>query len=290
MVKTSFGDISYIDINSNKQEVILFCTGGGVGLDSVNAFKWLKTSDFRVICINRPGYNKLNIANDFETHADIFYEVLIGLNINTELINVFGVSMGGASAISYTRKYGAKKLLLWSAITTSYLPNEEAVNSALGKLVMNSQMKDIISYFLMYAAKLMPSTTFVEFVYQSADISKEDLKKYANTMMKNKDLKAEFLAFVKSMTPMSYIYPGMMKEIEMAKEFNGHLSEIKTPCYAIHSILDKDVPIAHLDYLAKLLPYAKTVRVKCLGHYVWWGPESEEVINNSLSFLKHGND
>ncbi|ONI48095.1 hypothetical protein AN643_03370 [Candidatus Epulonipiscioides saccharophilum] len=45
-VKTSFGDISYIDINSNKQEVILFCTGGGVGLDSVKAFKWLKTSDF----------------------------------------------------------------------------------------------------------------------------------------------------------------------------------------------------------------------------------------------------
>ncbi|ONI48094.1 hypothetical protein AN643_03365 [Candidatus Epulonipiscioides saccharophilum] len=73
----------------------------------------------------------------------------------------------------------------------------------------------------------------------------------------------------------------------MSKEFNGHLSEIRIPCYAIHSILDKDIPIAHLDYLSELLPYAQTMRVKRLGHYVWWGPKSEEVINSSLSFLKY---
>lgn len=282
-VETSFGEVSYIDINSNKKEVILFCTGGGVGFDSPLSFEWLKNTDFRIICVNRPGYCKLPLEDSFEKHIDIYHQVLDSLDIKE--VYVFGISMGGVSALLYTQKYGAKKLLLWSAITNRYLPNPESTNSILGKLVMKNSIKDIVSYLLMRSVQIMPITTSVEFFFASTNVSKSLLKSQVVLMMKNKETKMEFQNFVKTMSPMSYMYNGMMKEVEMAQYLNIDLSKIETPCFAIHSSLDKDVPISHLEYLEKNLSNIKTIRTQGMGHYVWWGDKSDIIKNESISFL-----
>ncbi|ONI43592.1 hypothetical protein AN641_09545 [Candidatus Epulonipiscioides gigas] len=282
-VKTSFGEVSYIDINPDKNEVILFCTGGGVGFDSVLAFKWLTHTDYRVICINRHGYYKLPIAEDFKTHVEIYHEVLEALGIKE--VFIFGVSMGGVSALMYALKYGAKKLLLWSAVTKSYVTNSEATNSTIGKLVMGSNMKDIISYFIMKSAQFMPITTITEFFCASVIMNKTEIKKQAKKLMQCKETKLEFMCFIKSMTPMSHIYNGMMKEVEMTQNLELDLTKLKTPCLAIHSVLDKDVSIEHLNYLEKNVPNIKAIRTECMGHYIWWGNKSSEVKEASMEFL-----
>ncbi len=284
-INTTYGDVSYVDINPEKENVILFCTGGGVGIDSVYSFKWLSNLDYRIICINRPGYNGLPLANSFDTHVEIYNEVLTKLNIHE--VTVFGVSMGGIAALKYTEKYKVNKLLLYSAITTNYTPNEDSTNSFLGKLVMKSNLKDVISYLIYKSVKLMPITTATEFFVASAKINKKELKKEAKVLLKNKENKKDFINFAESMTPMSAIYEGMMREVELSNNVNIDFNKINIPTLAIHSVLDKDVPITHLDHLESNLTNIKTLRVNCIGHYIWWGQGYKEVLEKSKNFLNN---
>ena len=143
VAKTKFGKIRYIEIGPPEGDIVLFSTGGGAGYNLVHAFSWLARSGYRIISVNRPGYFDLpvNIVDTIEGHADIYHEVIRSLGI-TKKINVFGISMGGLSALYYAKKYPTQSLILWSAVTGPYIVNQESADSPLGKLVLSESGKN----------------------------------------------------------------------------------------------------------------------------------------------------
>lgn len=135
VVETKFGNIRYCEIGPRDGETILFSTGEGAGYNSVYAFNWLAQAGYRVISINRPGYFDLptDCVKALEGHADIYHEVMTALKC-TKDVTVFGITMGGLSALYYTKKYPTKSLILWSAVTGPYRINKDSANSPLGTL------------------------------------------------------------------------------------------------------------------------------------------------------------
>lgn len=288
--ETVFGKVSYIDIGPPEGEVILFSSGGGAGLDLVYAFDWLVQEGFRLISINRPGYFDLevDVVDSIEGHADIYHEVIKYLGIKE--VNVFGVSMGGLSALYYAQKYPTKSLVLWSAVTGEYQVSKEATDSLFGKLVMSNYGKRILSLLLLASAKIFPKLTIQALLETEADLKKKKIEEIAKQVVKNPERKREFILFIESITPMDSLYQGMMSEVEKTKQLPAvNWENISSPVLAVYSTVDKDVSIDHAQRLDEMIPDLKLIYVEAGGHFVWWGEEGEKVIKKTINFFKQHN-
>lgn len=287
----SYGRVKYIEIGSKDNDVVLFINGGGAGFDGVYAFEWLTRKGFRLISINRPGYHDMPLDKSvgFEEHARIYFEVMQVLNI-TEPMHVFGVSMGGLSALYYAKNYQTKSLVLWSAITGRYSINEKSASSPLGKLVLSDKGKKLISWILKKSVNYFPKLTVKELLNSEADLTKKEKEKVAFEIVNNPQDLEELRSFIYSITPMTALYKGMMDEIEKATSLiNVNWSNINCPTFAVHSSVDLDVPISHAKRLENSLHDIQMKYVKAGGHFVWWGKEGKEVKENTIEFLKkHG--
>ncbi len=289
--ETGYGNVRYTEIGPSTGDPLLFSTGGGAGFNSVFAFRWLANSGYRVISINRPGYFDLpvNATDTIEAHADIYHEVILALGI-TGKINVFGISMGGLSALYYAQKYPTKALILWSAVTGPYVVNQQSANSLLGKLVLSRSGKKVISWMLLASAKYFPETTIQAFLKTEAALDSRQRKQIATQVVADPASKEEFMIFVRSMTPMDALYPGMMAEVEKAARLaDVDWSNIHSPTLAIHSPIDIDVPLDHAKRLERMIPNIHVEYIHAAGHFVWWGNEGEQVKRLTLQFLNRFN-
>lgn len=289
-VNTPYGDIAYLDIGDKSKPVILFSGGGGAGIDLIYAFDWLLENEYRVISINRPGYYGLKIKEDdsIRQHADIYHEVIKALDI--EEVSVFGLSMGGLSALYYAESYPVTSLVLWSAVTGPYQPNKEATDSAAGKLMMTDNGKDILSWLMFKTAHDYPSLLMKELLKAEAHMETNEIKHMLNYMKNNKSATRQFKQFIESLTPMSAFYPGMMNELDKAAKPDPiNWQQIDCPVLSVHSSSDKDVNYAHLLRIKEKLPQSETMTVKAGGHFVWWGKEGNEVVKKTDCFLKNIN-
>ncbi|WP_299363177.1 alpha/beta hydrolase [Winogradskyella sp.] len=284
----SYGNVRYIEIGAKEGEVVLFVNGGGAGYNGVHAFRWLADHGFRLISINRPGYYDMPLkeTEGFEDHAAIYFEVMQRLGV-TDSIHVFGLSMGGLSALYYAKNHPTQSLVLWSAITGKYIVNEKSANSSLGKLVLSNRGKGIISWLLKKSAHYFPKLTIKEFLKTEADLTNEEKENIANEIVKNPEDLKEFKIFIQSMTPMSKLYDGMMDEVKKATHLKSvDWSTIDCPTFAVHSKVDIDVPISHAKRLQETINNIQIKYVKAAGHFVWWGKEGREVKEATKDFLK----
>lgn len=289
-IDSKYGQIKYLDIGNKSDPPILFVGGGGAGLDSAVAFEWLTENGFRVISINRPGYYGLNVedVSTIELHADIYDEVLRTLEVENP--HVFGISMGGVSALYFAQKYKVKSLVLWSAVTGKYTVNEESTQTPLAKIVLSPKGKDIVSWLLMRSAMLMPRTTQKEFIKPEASFDNKTINNITKQTIGDGKTKKEFILFAESMTPMSLTYDGMMDEIKLTqKDFSIDWDQLIMPVKAYYSPYDKDVSEEHSDRLKDNISHIDLNYVKACGHYVWWGDEREEVIGGTIDFFKKNN-
>ncbi|WP_422081082.1 alpha/beta fold hydrolase [Ulvibacterium sp.] len=288
---TKYGPVRYLDMGASNNKVVLFSTGGGASFMGAIAFEWICDAGYRVLSINRPGYYDLpvNAASSIEEQADIYHEVIKSLNIEDK-INVFGISMGGLSALYYTSKYPTKSLVLWSAVTGKYQVNKESANSLLGRLVLKKSGKKLISWMLKTSAKLFPEMTIETFLKTEADLNKKERQKIAREIVQDPESKAEFMAFIASMTPMNDLYKGMMDEVNKVENLGEvDWTIITCPTYAIHSTIDIDVGMDHPKRLEEMIPNLKLEYVKAGGHFVWWGTEGKAVKKNTIQFLNEIN-
>ncbi len=288
---TKYGSVRYLDIGPSDSDIVLFSTGGGTSFKAALAFQWICNEGYRIISINRPGYYDLplNIVDGVEEHADIYHEVIKSLGVKEE-VNVFGISMGGLSALYYATKYPTRSLVLWSSITGKYEVNEESANSTLGKLVLMKAGKKLVSWILQVSARLFPGMTIQAFLKTEADLTQKERRKIAKEVINNPESRREFMIFVESMTPMDALYEGMMDEVTKAQNLQGtNWTKIKCPTYAVHSTIDIDVSMDHPKRLERMIPDIKVEYVKAGGHFVWWGDEGKIVKLNTIRFLNEVN-
>jgi len=288
VANTKFGAVRYAQLGPEDGEKVLFSTGGGVGYHSILAFEWLAKQGYRMICISRPGYFDLPIDTTLglDYHADVYHEVLTALGIEEE-IHVFGVSMGGLSALYYAQKYPTKSLVLWCAVSGKYLINKESANSTLGKLVLSRRGKKMISFLLKASVKLAPRSTISTFLEASAYLDNKERRAIARQVVNDPQSKREFHFFVESMTPMDSLYYGTMDEAYRAADLVGvDWSRITCPTFAVYSTIDKDVTLDHAERLEAMIPGITMMYVKAGGHYVWWGEEGKEVKRKSWEFIR----
>jgi pimeloyl-ACP methyl ester carboxylesterase len=287
IMPTKYGDVEYIDLGPKDAPVILFATGGGAGIDSVYALDWLLDIGFRVLSINRPGYYNLPLdaINEISEQADIYHAVVEKLGITS--VHVFGVSMGGALSLHYAQKYPTDSLVLWSAVTGTYHPNPESMESPLGRVLLSPAGKNLISWMMGRSIRLAFRETVTTFLQAEAELPRGELKKIADQMATDPQVQKSTIDFVESTTPMGKLYDGMMWEVEQtAKEWTPDWESITCPALVIASLVDKDVAFDdHYTPAVENLPNVEGMTVTAGGHFIWWGDEGKTVIERTRQFL-----
>jgi pimeloyl-ACP methyl ester carboxylesterase len=263
-------------------------TGGGAGVDLVHCVPWLPRAGFRVVAIARPGYHGVpfDLVDSLEAQADLYAAALTGLDIH-DPVHVFGVSAGGPTALYFASKHPTRSLLLWSAVTGPYTPNQESMDSPLGRLILSPRGQNLISWMLARSARLATRATMKTFLEAEAMLEPAEAAAVLDHELSDPERRAEFVCFVDSTTPMSDLYTGMMGELAMmADDWSPEWSEITAPTLAVASPVDKDVSFDHAERISEVLPHAQTIHVRAGGHFVWWGEEGEAVVEESLAFLR----
>lgn len=287
VANTPLGPVPYLDRGPAGGPVVAVAMGGGAGIDAIDALPWLAEAGYRVICSCRPGYYgvPLGLVEGLAGHADLMAQVLTAIGIEGP-VHVLGISAGGPSALHFAARHPTRSLTLWSAVTGAYHPNEDAVNSWLGRLVLSPRGQPVLSWLLSRSARLAPRQTAATFLRTESELSPSAIRALARQVTATRSDRDRLLRFVDATTPMTELYPGMMQELRwMAEPWAPSWEAITAPTLAVGSPVDRDVPIAHLDRLATALPHARTLRVDAGGHFVWWGPDGERVIEATLDHL-----
>lgn len=280
-------DVPYLVVGPPDGPPVLLSTGGGSGIDSVHAMPWLTDAGYRLIAICRPGYYgvPLEAAPSLRAQADLYAEVLCALGVR-EPVHVFGVSAGGPTALHYAAKHPTRSLLLWSAVTGRYIPNQESMDSALGRLVLSTRGQALISWLLSRSARWMPRTTMATFLRTESTLGAPEIDVVVEQTLASAVHRRRFRTFVDSTTPMTELYTGMMHELhEMGEDWTADWARIRAPTLAVASPVDKDVGADHIERVARQLLSATILEVRAGGHFVWWGHEGEDVIEASLQHL-----
>lgn len=286
-VGTSRGVVPYLDLGPRSAPVVLFCPGGGAGVDLVHAFPWLLEGRYRVLSISRPGYYGVPIQpqDDLRAHADLYAEVLGCLKIR-EPVHVFGISAGGPSALLYAARHPTRSLTLWCAITGPYRPNREAIESPLGRLVLSRRGQALISWILGRSAQLFPRSTMATFLQTESSLEKTQIRALVDHELASPRGRKAFRAFVESTTPMPKLYEGMMDEVaKMGEAWAVPWDAIDVPVLAASSPADTDVSPEHIARLKAALPQARVLEPRAGGHFVWWGHDGATVVSATLEHL-----
>lgn len=287
IARTALGPIPYLDVGPQDGVPVLLATGGGSGIDSVHAFPWLTDAGFRLIAIARPGYHgvPLSTATTLEAHADLYATVLAAIGIDS--VHVFGLSAGGPSALYYAARHPTRSLVLWSAVTGRYRPNQSSMDSLLGRMVLSSHGQALISWALSRSARWLPRQTMAAFLRAESHLCAREINDMIDQMLADESSLASFRRLVDSTTPMTDLYPGMIDELrKMGESWSAPWHRIRVPVLAVASDVDKDVSPDHLDRVEQEIPRGRILRVKAGGHFVWWGRDGRRVINATLEHLQ----
>lgn len=283
---TSIGPVPYLDIGPRDGPPALVATGGGSGIDFLHSLDWLVEAGHRVLAISRPGYYGVPIdaAPELADHADLYAEVIRALGIGR--VHVLGISAGGPSALHYAARHPTCSLTLWCAVTGAYRPDEAALKSPLGRLVLSRFGQSMISWMLSRAARWMPRATMTTFLRTESRLDPDAIRELVDDELASPARRRRFSAFVDSTTPMTELYAGMMHEMErMGRDWSPDWAAIAAPTLAIASCVDADVPPTHDQRIEHNLVAARVVRVRAGGHFVWWGAEGRRVIATTLAHL-----
>jgi len=186
-------------------------------------------------------------------------------------VHVFGVSAGGPSALYYATKYPTRSLTLWSAVTGSYQPNRESMESLLGRQVLSPYGQPIVSWALSRAAKWMPAATMATFLRTESTLDENEIRKVVTATLAEPGAREEFRTFVDSTTPMTKLYPGMVDELEkMGRSWSAPLDRIDVPVFLV------DGSSRPITLGTKTDPAIEQLIVSARTAHPTWGPKKLE--------------
>ena len=243
------------------------------------------------MAVNRPGYYNLpvDVVDSIKGHADVYHAVVEALGIKK--VQVFGVSMGGLSALYYAQKYSTQSLMLWCPLTGEYHPKQEALDSPFAKLFLSPYFQDVISWLMRRAADLSPKLLLYPLLQAEVNLEAQHLQRILKQILNDPFEKAQALKFMHATAPMSKIYTGMMDELEKAAQPQPFdWAQINMPVLAYASKVDNDVPQDHFERLEQELVNGQLKFMQVAGHFVWWGEEGKQVQAETLAFFQQHRD
>jgi pimeloyl-ACP methyl ester carboxylesterase len=249
ILKTSRGPVEYLDAGSGEAVLALHGAMGGYDQSYLLA-QTIGPSDYRYICLSRPGYlgTPLSAGKTPEEQADLYAEVLDLLEIKKVI--VMAISGGGPSAIHFALRHSDRCRGLILASTVG--------GKTDNKLPFAFKLMTFMSRWPKIVKKMKQKTEM--------NLDKSLARSISDPAILERTLKdAEVMTLFRELTVGSFErmherIPGTKNDIKTTNTRTYPLKDIKVPTLVIHGTHDPHVPFEqHGKRLAEEIPGAKLV-------------------------------
>lgn len=285
VVETDLGRIEYRQYG--RGPAILMFHGSPGGYDQGEVVYDMVKEGYSVIAPSRPGYLKTPLTDrTFEGHADLLATLLDKLGINK--VAVAGYSGGGPTAIHFAARHPDKTacLILESAVSTTFIPTDSAVDSFWGRLFLQESFQDVLGWGTSVLMTLMPITMIKTILPIETTYDEEELKDYLDYIKSNRQHIDFYKKLVLSTLPLSLRRSGLDNDLIQFKAVQNYAGiPLKTPTLILHSPNDNDAPYEQAEYSKSILPEAELVNCHG-GHLIWMGKDSGRLLARRRDFLR----
>lgn len=290
VVATAVGPIEYAI--AGEGPVLLVSHGGPGGYDQIEMMADLSEAGFSLLAPSRPGYlgTPLSAGQTIPQQAEAMIALLDALGIKQ--VAAVGVSAGGPVVLELALRYPERLwgLVMLSAVSLPYQPNEETADSLLGKLFLSDQLTwllDIGTWLFERFSLRFPLASAKMMLQTESDLLSEQINQHLDNMRQNPDLVAWYKALIRSTGPLSLRKAGLDNDLEqLAALTRLPLAQIALPMLVLHGQADADVPYHHAQFVAETMPNAQLITLPNAGHLIWLSPEWPAVRQQLAHFLQ----
>jgi pimeloyl-ACP methyl ester carboxylesterase len=290
MAATAVGLIEYT--REGEGPSVLLCHGGPGGYDQGYLINPLTRVGFSTLTPSRPGYlgTPLATGQTIEEQADAMVALMDRLGI--EKTAVIGASAGGPFALQLALRHPDRvwALVMESAVSQEYHPNDDIVNTPLGKLFLTNYgmwLIDIFMWLLDGFTETFTAQSAQNMIATESALTPAQVERKVNQLMADPIQVSQFKKLIKTTLPLSMRKAGLNNDLVQFAQISRYpLEEISTPTLVIHGRFDADVPYSQAQFVADTAPNAELITMENSGHLIWFGDEWKDVEPRLVKFLK----
>lgn len=277
---TERGAVGYTDSGGDGPPV-LFVHGTPGGWDQAALMgRFLVDHGHRVIAPSRPGYPGTELDDGRATpaqQAGLHHALMTSLGVDR--FSVVCWSGGGPSSyqLAIDRPESVRAVVAIAAVSQPYTFEHPSEESALFGRPGAWLMREL--------ARHAPHTTVKALVTEEGDLSKDDARRLVAAIWDDESLRRWVLDWATTVIgPRS---AGFANDREQFPELSLDLGSVAAPVLLVHADTDADVPIAHSDHAASLLPASDRLTIEGGTHIsVWTGPDQVATQSRIVATLR----
>lgn len=288
VTQTVRGPVEFALDGDPHDPVVLLSHGTPGGYDQGFLFADLVQRGFCVLTPSRPGYLRtpLELGRTPVEQADMFAALLDTLHVAD--VAVLGMSGGGPAALQFALRHGERvwSLVLESAVTQAYRPNEAGLDRALGRLFLGRAGLNSALWLSSMVAQRWPRLALETYLSIESTYDRSAIMRCANEVMRRPKQVQLFTHLVDTVVPYDVRKQGQDNDLAQFACLPSYpLDRIAAPALVIHSPYDGDVPFAHGEHAATMIPDAELFAVPAAGHFLWLTDDADRVASKRDTFL-----
>lgn len=280
---TSRGFVEYAVKGSGPAILVVHGTPGGYD-QGLLSFRELPARGYALISPSRPGYLRTPIGGGFTPGEQADLLALFLDTIGVENVIVAAFSAGGPCACAFALKYARRTcgLLLLSAVTRDFVPEEHSMDSQLGKLFDY----DLGSWLISLLAHYAPSLMVKAIVDAEGDFDPNSADRISEQILMEPEKVKYVGAVIDTMVPASRRRRGMENDLyQLSNLGEMELENVLAPALIIHGTNDKDVPSSHATYAASRIPNAELLMIEEGFHLLDLSVHADMIWDRMQDFL-----
>jgi pimeloyl-ACP methyl ester carboxylesterase len=272
--------------------VILQSHGGASGYDQTSALSWdLREAGFTVLTPSRPGYLRTPLTSGAspERAADALASLLDVLGIDK--VCVMGTSGGGPTALQLALRHPGRVwgLVLQAAISRHHVQPRRSTRSLIGRVLFTKSgtwLADFGAWGMHLLARYRPTLLVRTLLNASDDLDPSRAEQRRSYVLGHPEQVDFFRRVAASGMPLSVRHAGLWNDLHQFARLPVYpLEQITCPTLVVHGRADGNVPLAHAEFVASVVPGAELLALEGCGHFIWVGPEAGRAAGKVREFL-----
>jgi len=251
-VETDSGPVE-VQVEGSGPPVLMIHGSPGGSDSSVAMGRFLVDAGFTLIAPSRPGYleTPLDSGRAVDEQADLLDELLEKLGHPTA--GVITWSGGGPSGYRLAVRHPGRvsKLVTFASVSQKYDPPKEGLDE---RLIENTGFGN---WILRFMATHAPKTTVSSTLAAEGDLTRGELKELVGEALVDDRQLDVVLTMARVVADHKHRGAGLDNDMARFAAIDSlELERVKAPTFLIHGSADTDVPPAHSEFAASVIPGA----------------------------------
>jgi len=284
-VTTERGLIEF-DMTEKENPVILGVHGGIGGLDQARILlDWINESDYRLLCLSRPGYLGTPLASGrtIEEQADLFAGLLDTLGIDK--VAVVAVSAGGPPGYMFAIRHPDR---VWALVGIDSVSGFYDMPETAGPIMQAIFTTQFGQKLVKMVGEARPELFLQQIFKAESYFTKKQIKEHIEYVTGSPETMVFMRGFINSMNPYNARKSGTDNDmLQFRKLTHLPLEKIQCPCLIIHGTHDADVKFFDGVYAYETIPNSERYWIEEGSHLGFWlNHHAAEAQKIASSFLK----